>query len=310
MWAPVVPSDEIIAHTTANSPAELLPYLSVFTKQPATQERWAEYVEHLRRTDEEIIDDLDRAGIAKALITGFDEASTCGRTFVSNDAVAAIAERHPDRFIAFAGADVMAGPTSLRELERRVTAGFRGLSLRPFMIGRPASDRAYLPFYAGCAELGIPVSIHTSANWTWTRPSELGHPRWIDEVACQFPDLVLIMSHAGYPWVLEACLVAWKHPNVYLDLAAHRPKYFTTAGAGWESLMRLGQTTIQDKVLYGTGAFLIGRPARELVDELRDLPISDVVLEKWLWRNAARLLGLGGLGGTPTPGPSPPALER
>ena len=26
------------------------------------------------------------------------------------------------------------------------------------------------------------------------------------------------MSHAGYPWVLEACLIAWKHPNVYLEL--------------------------------------------------------------------------------------------
>ena len=44
------------------------------------------------------------------------------------------------------------------------------------------------------------------------------------------------MSHAGYPWVLEACLVAWKHPNVYLELGAHRPKYFAAPGAGWEPL--------------------------------------------------------------------------
>ena len=57
-----------------------------------------------------------------------------------------------------------------------------------------------------------------------------------------------MMSHAGYPWVLEACLVAWKHPNVYLELGAHRPKYFAAAGAGWEALMRFGQTTIGDKV--------------------------------------------------------------
>lgn len=129
----------------------------------------------------------------------------------------------------------MRGNSALAELEHWVTErGFRGLSLRPFMIGRPATDRAYFPFYAKCVELGIPLSIHTSANWTRTRPSELGHPRHIDEVACHFPDLTILMSHAGYPWVLEACLVAWKHPNVYLELGAHRPKYFATPGAGWE----------------------------------------------------------------------------
>ena len=81
-------------------------------------------------------------------------------------------------------------------------------------------------------------------------------------MACDFPELKLILSHAGYPWVLEACLLAWKHPNVYLELAAHRPKYFTAPGTGWEPLLRFGQTTIQDKILYGTGAFLIGRAPR------------------------------------------------
>jgi predicted TIM-barrel fold metal-dependent hydrolase len=111
-------------------------------------------------------------------------------------------------------------------------------------------------------------------------------------VACDFPELRLILSHAGYPWVLEACLLASKHPNVYLGLAAHRPRYFTAPGAGWEPLLRYGQTTIQDKVLYGTGAFLLGAPPAELVREFRALLIRPEVMEKWLWRNAARLLRL------------------
>jgi len=146
--------------------------------------------------------------------------------------------------------------------------------------------------YAKCVELGIPLSIHTSANWTRTRASDLGHPRHIDEVACHFPELTILMSHAGYPWVLEACLVAWKHPNVYLELGAHRPKYVAAAGAGWEALMLFGQTTIRDKVVYGTGAFLINRPYVQLCDEMRALPITSDVLEAWLWRNAARILNL------------------
>jgi len=191
----------------------------------------------------------------------------------------------------------------VRSLRRWVgDHGFRGLSLRPFMIGEPASHRAYWPLYAACVELDIPVSIHSSANWTRTRISDLGHPRHLDAVACAFPELRIIASHAGYPWVLEACLLAWKHPNLYLELGAHRPRYFTAAGAGWEPLLRFGRTTIAGKILYGTGAFLIARPYAELTDEIRALPLPADVLERWLWRNAARLLGLtfdGGEAGAP-----------
>jgi uncharacterized protein len=291
MWAPVVPAPEIIGHMQANFPAEQLQYLEVFTKQRLSEEQFGAYAATLVRDDQQILAELDRADIRHSLITGFDERSSCGKTFVSNDAIAAVSERHPERFIPFAGADVMRGSEAVRELEYWITQRrFRGLSLRPFMIGRPASDQAYFPFYALCAHLGVPVSIHTSANWTRTQPSELGHPRHIDEVACHFPELTLIMSHAGYPWVLEACLIAWKHPNVYLELAAHRPRYFTASGAGWEPLMRFGQSTIVDKILYGTGAFLLARTYAELVEEIRALPIAADISDRWLWRNAATLL--------------------
>jgi uncharacterized protein len=293
MWAPIVGSSEIIDDLQAGFPAEQLQYLEVFTKTTVSEEQFGDYAQALRRTDDQILAALDEAGITHAVITGFDERSTCGVTFVHNESVAALAERHPDRFIPFAGADIMRGSAAVAELEHWVLErGFRGLSLRPFMIGRPATDRAYFPFYAKCVELGVALSIHTSANWTRTRPSDLGHPRHIDEVACHFPELTILMSHAGYPWVLEACLVAWKHPNVYLELAAHRPKYFSAPGAGWDALMRFGQTTIHDKVVYGTGAFLINRPYVQLCEEMRSLPVAPEVLEAWLWRNAARVLHL------------------
>jgi len=293
MWAPIVPSAEVIDDLRAGFPAEQLQYLEVFTKATISAEQFSDYADTLRRNDDQILDSLDAAGITLSLITGFDEKSTCGVTFVHNASVAALAARYPDRFLPFAGADIMAGGSALDEFERLVREhGFRGLSLRPFMIGQPATDPAYFPFYAKCVELGVPLSIHTSANWTRTRRSDLGHPRHIDEVACRFPELNILMSHGGYPWVLEACLIAWKHPNVYLELAAHRPKYFTAPGAGWDPLMRFGQTTIRNKIIYGTGAFLINRPYAQLCDEMRALPLQRDVLEDWLWRNATQLLHL------------------
>jgi hypothetical protein len=293
MWAPIVPSREIMEHAADHFPAPQLGYLRVFWKRAAIQETFRHAARALAQDDDAVLASLDAAHIARALITGFDEASTAGTTFVTNESVAAIVARQPNRFIPFAGVDMMRGAHALRELEYWVRErGFKGLSLRPFMIGLPADDRRYYPFYAKCVELGIPVSIHASANWTTCRSSDLGHPRHFDQVACDFSELRLILSHGGYPWVLEACLLAWKHPNVYLELGAHRPKYFTTPGAGWEPLFCYGQTTIQDKVLYGSGAFLLGRQPAELLEEFRALPLKPAVMEKWLWKNAAALLQL------------------
>lgn len=109
-------------------------------------------------------------------------------------------------------------------------------------------------------------------------------------MAADFPELKIVMSHDGYPWVLEAALIAWKYPNVYLELAAHRPKYLASPGTGWEPLMRFGQTTIKEKVLFGTGWFLLGRPPAQIVDEFRSLPVAEDVMDLWLGQNARSLL--------------------
>lgn len=253
MWAPFVPSAEVIDDLREGFPVELLSYFEVFTKTTISAEQFGAYAESLRRTDDQILDSLDDAGITRSLITGFDERSTCGVTFVHNASVAAVAARYPDRFLPFAGADILAGDSAVDEFERWVVEhGFRGLSLRPFMIGRPASDPAYFPCYAKCVELGVPVSIHTSADWTRTRLSDLGHPRHIDDVACRFPELTILMSHGGYPWVLQACLIAWKHPNVYLELgrAPSQVLRFTGRWMGAADAVWADNNPQQDRLRY------------------------------------------------------------
>jgi predicted TIM-barrel fold metal-dependent hydrolase len=294
MWAPIVPVPEVMGHVAEHFPQEMAGYLRVFYKREPAKEEFSNAAAGMEMNEDDLIAVLDAAGIVRTLITGFDEWSSVHETFIPNDIVAALAERHPDRFIPFAGADVLKGMEAVRGFEELVRdRGFRGLSVRPFMVGVPADDRRYYPLYAKCVELDVPVSIHSSANWTTVSVSDLGHPRHIDVVAADFPELKLIMSHAGYPWVLESCLLAWKYPNVYLELAAHRPRYLAAPGTGWEPLLRFGTTTIKDKVLFGTGWFLLGRPPGQVVDEFLELPVPDDVMEMWLWRNAEALLGAG-----------------
>jgi hypothetical protein len=291
MWAPIVPTPAVMRHVSEHFPSEMSGYLRVFFKQEARPEEFRKVAASFELSDDEVVARLDDAGIGQSLITGFDEFSSVHETFIPNDLVGALNERHPGRFMPFAGVDVLRGMDAVRELEYLVRdRGFRGLSLRPFMIGLPADDRRYYPLYAKCVELGVPLSIHTSANWTSVSVSDLGHPRHIDTVAADFPELAIVMSHGGYPWILEAVLLAWKYQNVYLELAAHRPRYMATPGTGWEPLIRFGQTTIRDKVLFGTGWFLLGRPPGQIVEEFRALPVPEDVLELWLHGNAAKLL--------------------
>lgn len=82
MWAPFVPSAEVIDDLREGFPVELLSYFEVFTKTTISAEQFGAYAESLRRTDDQILDSLDDAGITRSLITGFDERSTCGVTFV------------------------------------------------------------------------------------------------------------------------------------------------------------------------------------------------------------------------------------
>ena len=52
-------------------------------------------------------------------------------------------------------------------------------------------------------------------------PSEVGRPIYLDQVALDFSDLVIVGGHIGYPWTDEAIAVATKHPNVFIDTSAY-----------------------------------------------------------------------------------------
>lgn len=73
----------------------------------------------------------------------------------------------------------------------------------------------------------------------------------------------------------------------------HRvPRYFTRPGAGWEPLLHFGNSTIQEKVMFGSAWFLMGRSIEELAQDVRDLPLKPEVVQKWLSGNAKRVFEL------------------
>jgi uncharacterized protein len=229
------------------------------------------------------VDLLERVGIVRAVPFG-----------ASNDEVAELLRAHPDRFIGLARISGLHGMRGVRELEFRVREQkFAALGVSALVDGIPASDRRYYPLYAKAAELDIPVRVYSSMNYATDRPYDLGHPRHLDQVAIDFPELTLIGGLGGWPWVNEMVALVRRHPRLHVDTSAHRAKYLGQRGSGWEMLMQFGNTLIQDKVLVGLSAGLVGQSHETLVQEYLDLPLKDTVKEKWLYHNAARVFAIG-----------------
>jgi predicted TIM-barrel fold metal-dependent hydrolase len=212
----------------------------------------------------------------------------------TNDELSALLRDYPNRFIGLARISGLIGMKGVRELERRVREeGFQALGVSALVDGIPASDRRYYPLYAKAVELDIPVRIYSSMNYATDRPYDLGHPRHLDQVAIDFPELTIIGGLGGWPWVNEMVALVRRHPKLHLDTSAHRAKYLGQRGSGWEMLLQFGNTLIQDKVLVGLSAGLVGQTHETLIKEYLDLPLKDTVKDKWLYGNAARIFGLG-----------------
>jgi len=48
---------------------------------------------------------------------------------------------------------------------------------------------------------------------------EYARPVLLDEVAREYGELRMVVSHMGYPWVAETIVLLAKHPNVFADVA-------------------------------------------------------------------------------------------
>ena len=173
---------------------------------------------------------------------------------------------------------------AVRELRRCVTnLGFKGLRVVPWLWDAPPTDRSYYPLYATCVELGVP--FFTQVGHTGPlRPSETGRPiPYIDQVALDFPELVIIGGHIGYPWTEEMIAVARNHENVYIDTSAYTAKRYPP------ELVRYMQTNSgRRKVLFGTNYPMILHS--HALEDLDGLGLDEETRELFLGGNAQRLL--------------------
>jgi len=248
-------------------------------------------IRKLTMSVEQFVKNLDKMGVERAVIFNLDEETPSGIVGLPNDYYAKIINDYPNKFIGFAGIDPLKGMNAIREIRRCHEMGFKGIAVRPFMFQIPPTHRKMYPIYSTCVELDMAIWFHLSINYS-TNSMEVEKPIYLDMVAQDFPELKMIAGHGGWPWIDEMVAVAWRNPNIYIDIASYLPKYLAIPGSGWEMLMHFGNTVLQDKILFGSTWLFMGMSIKQLADEVMKLPLKEEVKKKWLYDNAARLLGI------------------
>jgi predicted TIM-barrel fold metal-dependent hydrolase len=239
-------------------------------------------------TLDDLVKQMEEAGITRAVLQAEFEY---GDYKIFNQYVADAVEKYPDKFIGFGSVDPRDGMKAVREMERIVQdLGLRGLNLQPWVYGLPPNNKKYYPIYAKCVEFNIPVTVHVGINFSLNRSMNVGKPLYLDEVAHDFPELKIILNHVGWPWVTESIAVAWRHPNVFLEIGGVAPKYIAMPGTGWEPLLTYANSLLQDRILFATDWPVI--PLRRAVNEVREWPVKEEVKEKIFYKNAQQILGL------------------
>jgi predicted TIM-barrel fold metal-dependent hydrolase len=222
---------------------------------------------------------MDQAGVGLGLLSAWQGPSG---VLISNDEVAELVRAHPDRFAGVATVDLTDPMGAVREIRRCVRdLGFVGVRVVPWLWNLPPNDRRYYPIYVECVEQDVPFCTQIGHTGPLC-PSEPGRPiPYLDEVLLDFPELVVIGGHVGYPWIAEVLSLATKYPNFHVDTSAYAVHRLPA------ELVEFMRGRGRSRVLFGSNYPMI-TPARCL-NRLNELDLPPQTLELFLGGNARRL---------------------
>lgn len=188
----------------------------------------------------EAVDPVDRA-IVLAFKSRYLKAE------IPNRFVAEYVQRHSQKLVGFAGLDPT-DPACLDELAlAQEELRLKGVTVSPALQNYHPSDTRACALYEACAERGLPVVFQQNHRHPAAK-MEFARPLLLDEVACQYPNLKIVVAHMGFPWIQETIALLGKHRNVFADISGLLPRRWLT----YNALMWAYECGVMDKLLFGS----------------------------------------------------------
>jgi len=237
------------------------------------EDHW-EFLLALMDDPKALLEIMDRSGVWRVGLVNYPSPDLMGFTMETNTFAARYAEAAPERLLPYGGVHPRFQAEIFGHIDDLLEMGIRCLKLHPPHQLFPAN--AYTmgletlgAIYRRCEDRGLPVMVHTGTSVFPGARCRYGNPMELDDVAVDFPDLVLIMAHGGRPlWMDEAFFILRRHKNVYLDVSGIPPLKLL------EYFPRLEE--IGDRVLWGTDWPSPGvRDLRQNLEQFQSLDLPE-----------------------------------
>ncbi len=260
-------------------------WMQILTPRMASEPWLASLLRWTGQTEETVLPDvsmtlaaMDSANVEIGLISAWTGPNGA---LISNDENAAFAEAAGGRLKQIISVDLNDPMGAVREIRERANSGAIGVRALPWLWERPLNDRRYYPVYTACIDAGLPFCTqigHTGPLKT----SEYGRLiPYLEDVLLDFPELVVVGGHVGFPWIGEVASMLHKFPNFYVDTSAyvlHRlPPDF----------VNLLKTDARKRILFGTNWPMLS-PSRCLKG-LEGLGLDEETEAFFLRENARRV---------------------
>ena len=267
-------------HTHPYRPEDLAPATREFVRRVSPAVR--EHGERLR--DPEYAADVLRAqGVEHAVVLPEHCPRTSGN--VRTESVLELCRASAGFFLPFASVDPNTDPDPAGLLNRYIEAGARGLKLYPSYQFYYPNDPRLHPLYDACSRHGLPVLLHIGSSIIPGTRLKYCDPIHLDDLAVDFPDLVVVMAHGGRGFWYDACaFLAAHHRNFHIDVSGLVPRRLLEH---FPELPRFA-----DKFVFGTDWPAMPKSPAENAAVIAGLGLGDAATDKVLRRNAARILGL------------------
>lgn len=175
--------------------------------------------------------------------------------------VAGLVSRDPQRLLGFAGIDPLDETTRpAAAVERARQLGMSGVTVSPALQGfHPQHSRA-LALYEACQAAALPIVFEAGAATSRDAAMEFAQPVLLDAVAREFPDLRIVITGLGDPFVEQTLALMAKHPTVFGELSV----ILTRPWRLYNALIEAHQLGVMNQLLFGSG-FPLQRPDHAIV---------------------------------------------
>ncbi len=212
---------------------------------PAFHDYIDKYHMHDRLSPMSVPDLLKFAGQSE-----IDQIVVSGGNAAENQHIAELSKKYP-QIIPVGGVSISRGiQAALMAISQLKGLNFAAINLG-FAEKLEINDKLLYPLYGFCEYLQIPIIIHSSIHFWRGAYMWKGQPQYFDELAVDFPTLKIIMSHGGNGFGPPVLAVAQRHPNIYLEFSALRPKYMAP------EFIQAANTYLKHKCIFGTDYPLI-----------------------------------------------------